>query len=852
MRLDSYIFGCSRSKLIGTIAVLCAMVACSKEYPTIPGSGNRIGFEVSSSDCDWNKLKSGICIVEGYGGPDSLFLHTSISDRPSIIDSMTKGSIITEDDFYSSIGVHAFSFKGDWTEELTPNWMYNEEVTQESGWSTDFFWPSEIYNVRFFAYAPYNCDNLRLSQNSATGTPTFDYTIPNDVSEHKDIIVAASRTYQGNHSGTAELEFTHALTAVRFVAGNDMLPGKVTKVTLKGVFANGTYSYADNSWTPSGAYVSYSQEVDVNVDGIPGQPITAAEQTFMMLPQTLPSGAKIEINFIDDLTSQTHTLSASLAGTEWEPGKLVSYRISTSSISVVPVLTVEMPEFTHEGGTKTFYVTSHTTITSGNGTTTVAAPWTAEFVEEDGNDGYRTIEQPDWITSISLNGDGSTYRNAFSIAVKPQELTYETPHDEALRQAEPVYGIFDLSTNGGTETISTSNCYIVNAPGTYSFPLVYGNAIKNGAANPAAYTQPLSQLRGNFVNHRNAVITDPYIYNNTNCVPEKAIVSWQDSPELVNNIRLNGEKTEILFDVKQNTIKQGNAVISILDASNTIMWNWHIWVTDYKEGENLVTISTNSRDHEVMPFVVGFCFNAKQAYKERKATLRIKSDATDTYITLLQNGKSREWGHSTLYQWGVTCPMLPWSGKENATGDEMNKIWYDSDGNKHTENFPIIIGNNISNRIKNPVGIVSRFGNSYGSTSNMWNTALIYNAEVIPSYYTEETNRQIKTIYCPCPRKYTLMPFYLNLHIKKDYHYISTDRFYYDYDLNGDGSKMLRLYNIHGRDIERDKTTNEYTAPVNESANNTIWTSQYRMTIANISHGACDEISYPVMAIKEQ
>lgn len=838
MRLDSYIFGCSRSKLIGTIAVLCAMVACSKEYPTIPGSDNRIGFEVSSSDCDWNKLKSGICIVEGYGGPDSLFLHTSISDRPSIIDSMTKGSIITEDDFYSSIGVHAFSFKGDWTEELTPNWMYNEEVTQESGWSTDFFWPSEIYNVRFFAYAPYNCDNLRLSQNSATGTPTFDYTIPNDVAEHKDIIVAASRTYQGNHSGTAELEFTHALTAVRFVAGNDMLPGKVTKVTLKGVFANGTYSYADNSWTPSGAYVSYSQEVDVNVDGIPGQPITAAEQTFMMLPQTLPSGAKIEINFIDDLTSQTHTLSASLAGTEWEPGKLVSYRISTSSISVVPVLTVEIPEFTHEGGTKTFYVTSHTTITSGNGTTTVAAPWTAEFVEEDGNGGYRTIEQPDWITGITLNGEGGTNSQEFSISIKPQEVSYETPHDDALKEAEPVSGIFDLSTNGGTEPMSTSNCYIVNAPGTYSLPLVYGNAIKNGAKNSSAYTTEVAGLSENFVNHRNAYITDPYIYNNSNCEPDNATLVWQDAKNLVNGIRLDDAKQNLIFTIDQETIKEGNAVIALKNSSNEVMWSWHIWVTDMKAGTGFTTVPDGENQYQVLNRNVGECYMPVEIYYGRKALLLVNQTKTNStqIIEITTSEQRTEWASSPVYQWGYKNPVIGWSGK---IGELTNKTWYDAEGNERTD---LVMGSSrsIPNMIKNPGTFFGSYSNMSHTKCNLWNNDLIYDSAESASGSYEISGRHKKTIYDPCPRGCAVLPYYIVELIEA-----------YPYE-NRVSTEYREIYNINGYQLYMSipGTRDTYTGELNLGSWSKCWTSLHRVSIGQ-KNGSCDAYGRGVRPFKE-
>ena len=134
----------------------------------------------------------------------------------------------------------------------------------------------------------------------------------------------------------------------------------------------------------------------------------------------------------------------------------------------------------------------------------------------------------------------------------------------------------------------------------------------------------------------------------------------------------------------------------------------------------------------------------------------------------------------------------------------------------------------------------------------MLNAALVYNADIEPSYKTEETNKQIKTIYCPCPRNYTLMPFYLNRYIKQNFSYQNTDNFYVDYDLSSVGAGIFRLYRIHGRDIERNSATNEYTAEVDPYAQTTIWTSLYRMTIANISMGACDEVGFPVMSIKEQ
>ena len=64
-----------------------------------------------------------------------------------------------------------------------------------------------------------------------------------------------------------------------------------------------------------------------------------------------------------------------------------------------------------------------------------------------------------------------------------------------------------------------------------------------------------------FVNHLDAAITDPYIYNNAGCTPLDAVLVWQDEENLVTNVRLSSDKHSLTFDVPQATIKQGNACL---------------------------------------------------------------------------------------------------------------------------------------------------------------------------------------------------------------------------------------------------------------------------------------------------
>lgn len=59
-----------------------------------------------------------------------------------------------------------------------------------------------------------------------------------------------------------------------------------------------------------------------------GDEITLVDGTFMMLPQILPSGAEVVVEFLDGNTNTPRTLRASIAGSEWPMGKTVTYQLA--------------------------------------------------------------------------------------------------------------------------------------------------------------------------------------------------------------------------------------------------------------------------------------------------------------------------------------------------------------------------------------------------------------------------------------------------------------------------------------------------------------------------------------------
>ena len=101
-------------------------------------------------------------------------------------------------------------------------------------------------------------------------------------------------------------------------------------------------------------------------------------------------------------------------------------------------------------------------------------------------------------------------------------------------------------------TQEPANCYIVSKSGSYSFPSVKGNG--NESVGSVASAEVLWETFG------------------TDQTPNKG--------DLIAAVKY--ENGRILFATPA-TFQKGNAVIAAKDASGTILWSWHIWLTDEPE-----------------------------------------------------------------------------------------------------------------------------------------------------------------------------------------------------------------------------------------------------------------------------
>lgn len=143
------------------------------------------------------------------------------------------------------------------------------------------------------------------------------------------MVVATTEEIAGNANTTQPLAFRHICTAVKFKVGDQMQAGTIKKITISGVHNSGAYDMASDSWQLGSNTTAFSIEQDIEMTGNEsGSMITDGENTFMMLPQELPAGAKVEIIFHDSQAGTDRTFSASIGGMTWPQGKTVTYTLS--------------------------------------------------------------------------------------------------------------------------------------------------------------------------------------------------------------------------------------------------------------------------------------------------------------------------------------------------------------------------------------------------------------------------------------------------------------------------------------------------------------------------------------------
>ena len=266
---------------------------------------------------------------------------------------------------YSSFGVTAIypSSSSDYTVLLD-----NQQATTgaNSKWfvadNSNAKWPMNNELVSFHAYAPHSTKSYSMLSSTADNTnvlTTIHYDASKtDITNQPDLIVATQTGSRSNASANKDvaLQFSHALTAVTFAMSSDLADvigtgANLEKVRLVGIpnqgdcqlmAKDGKHTAASQRWTNINGSETFEFDLSKqNVTAGKDLALTSGNQTLMMIPQTLPSGAKAE--FIFKINGYSQTLSVDLANTKWVAGSSVIYKLSAKAINTLSSTQITYP-----------------------------------------------------------------------------------------------------------------------------------------------------------------------------------------------------------------------------------------------------------------------------------------------------------------------------------------------------------------------------------------------------------------------------------------------------------------------------------------------------------------------------
>ena len=355
----------NKNKLIGLSLIALATLCACNDDNYADGKGNRlVTFSVNAkANGGWSDINGSRSAwmspqaqqmgepveMEGKLNGNSVYLTSEVTEGfPTDNPTFTRGTQITNADGMSSFGVTAFMG--------SQKYMDHVEIKKfDDSWKpeTDYFWLNGK-SLDFYAWYPYNSAEgkkgipagMTLNQEDFS---SILYTVPTDVSKQEDLMFAVNKNALEPADGNAtSLDFKHSLAAVKFVVGDLPTGTKVTSVALKGVKYKGDLAVtAGNNGAAQLAWSNlanetrdFTQVTDKKVkENETDHAITNENQTFFMMPQTLPDDAKVEV-VVEDEKGAKVTLTGALqdataaeqAKNKWEAGNTYTYRVNSSGI----------------------------------------------------------------------------------------------------------------------------------------------------------------------------------------------------------------------------------------------------------------------------------------------------------------------------------------------------------------------------------------------------------------------------------------------------------------------------------------------------------------------------------------
>lgn len=535
--------------------------------------------------------------------------------------------------------------------------------------------------------------------------------------------------------------------------------------------------------------------------------LNGGDLTFYMIPQSFSSiidGKLKQVQVVYDEDGVEKIVTANLAGMDaahpWKAGQTVKYILGTKKGKSYLLFgsCSNNPEYNETNTGKLDIHSYMMNVADDNSVTLTNQSWKVTGVSTDGGITFTDAAAYEgtadgWLPNISQvkhlfttpsdysgNATTETFYTTDKMDNLPDDVGGRAIEIDELLQDEPSVTDFDLSLydahtvpivvdgegNASEDGRSTANCYVVSAPGSYKFPAIYGNGLrKNTIYNTSS--DAYSNYDGAPFSSR--CIWEDQKADGTDVVPVDAVLLWQqsrwydcDAEEWVNaqevidetTVHYNAFTHEVHFNtVAASKLHQGNAVIALRDASGTIIWSWHIWVTSamrYRVGSTvdskMQSGAVKAGNYYFMPEILGAVYSGPiRYYNQRSAILRIQQ--TDESGNILPAS-------------GTTKIYVRQNSGINYQLCEVGSCYYQPD---RKDPIPCFDDRNGTTRLSLRGDYHQASGSTTGQQTYQWS---IQNPNVFwprpdntrwNAYSNKFTNNDYKYIYDPLPYPYRML-----------------------------------------------------------------------------------------------
>lgn len=761
---------------------------------------------LTDKDLDGKKLA-----VQSSENLDVCLIETTVEGvNPVKLEPGTRANITTLEKLtdFSSTGV-----RGTAANAINKEW-FNEEKTRNNGilYNT-ISWSWLQPHGRFYAVYPESTNGsngIKFTKPNGTAAPSIEFTVNTDVRKQVDLMTACSGNVQYAtrfQAPRTNLQFRHALTAIRFAVGQNLSFNKTIKdITLKNVLIKSKYTLSNKldgtgaAWDHSGntgrgdvtlSDVNYKTNENANSIVRDRSKYSNSNETnltklddnytFYMIPQDLDGKVTAEVLFTDG-----SKITVPLKGS-WKAGTTRTYKLSEKNSSWTYTITATSPNAVAYNGTQANYkIESYREV---NGTKQPVA-WKVVGYSVDNGTSWTTTK-PSWLKSLSKEqGDGGTVDEQGTATLGTDIVDLVAERNKTLQNAAPLgtaTAPYNLSNATGAAAVqNTANSYLISAPGHYMIPLVYGNAIKNGQTNSSAYQKgsEANNTLKNFVDQEGYAITDPWIEktnNGANRGIDLAWTIWSDEKDLVKLASNNGlyraadGNLYIKFEVTKENIKSGNAVVAVRRSWQTqrqeqrqqgrkkvwvtvtethqqTLWSWHLWFAPKNALDKITVTNKQGNKYDFTNEALGWKPTAwKGTSYSTPRTVKVKVEQTlgnngvkqSAVITITQNP-------ATTSRTGYTT-LYQWGRKDAFPGTTATLAVNTINWNAGSEMYMQTILQNPQNYFTagykgNVLDAATGFAKYY-TFYNLWsmnNTS---------AYAENQANSQtvVKTIYDPSP-----------------------------------------------------------------------------------------------------